>query len=62
MAIAPINTLLYKAVLATLSAVSLSPRPNSLERYAAAPFPKSSPRPTTICPKGKATVTAHDYR
>ena len=30
--IAPIITLLYKAVLATLLAVSLSSRPNNLER------------------------------
>ena len=29
---APIKTLLYRAVLATLFAVPLSPRPNSLDR------------------------------
>ena len=32
MIIAPIKILLYSAVLATLSAVSLSPRPSSLDR------------------------------
>ena len=55
---APVNTLLYKAVLATLFAVSLSLRPSNLERQAAAPLPNSRPNPTITCPRGNATVTA----